>query len=855
MSLNFDYKDNTKPDERFWREIGVSIDPILELEGPLISNRVKRLLENKTVSVLKELAVLYGLDSAESKTELVTLLLGLPEDDKREILILHDYENRRKQTINKFYKLKMSNAQEQFASSSLTKLKHLISNTSLSMIELYTLYSWDIKSTGDLYTYEKGITLDEAQKIPSSYRNILIDELFRESGQKQKFRVFSYLILDQTVTVILYKQVNDAPRADFDKAVRNKEVVPLMFSVNAKERTLEIKSTTLTDKKALIKYFNNNFPDCNPSPIQLKVFEKYNSEDVKNAFIQGSLPGEEKVEDFVVNKIVFRESPIKNSPKVTLELENEDIWPSVKYAHINKCIDLESLKDIESLSIKSSSKSRIVRSIVRDNGNVLFTMDDSRLEEAKKQLIVEKFIKKFGIPLNQEIANGKYTAGKADKIDYLLGTPQTKSLDEHGKKILSELIKNKLIIEVKKQNFYCIVCKLEKEITDETPDECPDCGNRDLKFKEITEMKSDLTVIRSLIRKSLKGLSNFSLATYEPKIIFDDTQYKFYKLESLENNEIIQILLSDQSIPYKDLNRLKTMMTPTIIVFVGQLEKNLESYNSDCIQAVTFGNLYVTDEHMFGDFYSQIIEKLKLRQKSFVHNAASIAEESLGQLKTPPSKVDKKYTDKKFEDDIYAILKDLFPNSEKWGKEMSGKPVPEGIFAISYIEKGKLKQEKRRVFSYDCKFTRSDEGYNLKKEEQRKAVDYIELLNDNDIIQNYSDNQELSGHVFISNRFKEVQFETMKQHFYEKLNDESNARPIFLTVDTLLYLYHMYRKNYEHIANSRTIFSKELIKLFTKEVIDIGAVDILFRRVLNKNVEEYPQLDTKSVTEFIEDKD
>lgn len=857
MSLNYDYKGKIEPDNLFWRELGVSIDSIMELSEPVVDSLLKPMFERQKNEVLQELCTLYGLEIPDKKENGVITLLKMTLENKREILILQDYKNRRKYSIDTYYKGKYSKEKVLFNSSTLTQLKHMLNISINNMIEVYTLYSWDIKGTGDQYTYEYGISQEEALKIPTTYRDDLINELYKGSGQSKKYKVFSYTHFGSKVIIILYKQVNDTPRPDFDKAVRNKEVVPLIFCIDVKDKLIEIKGASVKDKSNLVKYFQSNFERCNPIPIKHNVFENYDKEAVIKAFLKGVPPGDAEVTDFVVNKIVFRDSPIKNSPKVLLELENEDIWPSVIYAYNNNCINLDSLKDIEGLTIKSGGKSRGVRSIILDNGNVLFTMDDSRLDSETKKTIISNFNKKFGIPLNQEIANSKFQAGRADKVDFILGTKKWENLDTIEAEILTELKAKSFIDSVEKDYFYCKGCKLEKEITKELDikEGCPECGSEDLITKVKSEHIINIRTIKSFVRKSLKELNEWEIKKGESNIAFDDKEhYNFFNLKHLENDEILQVLVTDQSLPISVVNRLKTMMTPTIIIFIGHLEKFVHSYNVDCLQSITFGHLYTTDVQQFSNIYSQLIAKLKLRLKSYVAVAASTAAMSLSELQVNPSLAStKKYTDKKFEDDIYAILKDLFPNSAKWGKEASGKALPEGIFAITHFRKGPQETEIKRVFSYDCKLNTDNKGYNLSKAEQRKAVDYVEKLNDNDIIINFSDKKELTGHIFISNKFQEVQFSTMQKHFYDSLGDASNAKPIFITIDVILKLHNLYRENFEFLSNSRNVFSKQLITLFSKEIITEEDIDALFKRVLNKGLQEYDQLDTEAVSEFIDD--
>ncbi|MGE8078112.1 hypothetical protein [Peribacillus loiseleuriae] len=856
MSLNKEYKKTNAIDDIFWRELGVSIDSLTELSDYYVNKLFISTMERQRNKVLIELLELHSLKHFEQKEDNIKQINSLELEKKREILILQDFQNRKKASINKYYKDRFNKEKRQYNTSSLTQLKHLFNDSIINIIEAYTLNSWDIKSTGDRYTYENVIKLDEALKIPNEYSTTLIDVLYKGSGQAKKYKVFSYTQIESKVITILYKQISDSTRPDFDKALRNKEVIPLMFSVDTKEKIIEVKGASGKDKINLIKYFRENFSNCNPSMVKIEVFDDYKKEEVINAFLKGESPKKVKIEEFIVNKITFRESPIINSPRLTLELENVDIWPSVIYAHNNNCVNLQSLKDIENLTIKSAGKTRGVRSIILENGNVLFTMDDSRLDETKKKNISDSFKLKFGIPLNQEIANTKFEAGKIDKVDYILKTRTPENLDEDSSEILKELVSNTLINEINRKHFYCKSCNLEREITADFKIEegCPDCGESDLQNKNIKEYQLNISKIKQYVKKSLKQLVDWEISKSESNIVIGKDKYSFYNLKHKEHDEILQVLIADQSLPISVTNRLKTMMIPTIIVFVGQVEKSIEYYNGDCIQAITFGNLYLTEERSFFLLYNQHIVALKQRYKSYVSNAASIAAISLKGIVDDPSLIKSKiYTNKKFEDDIYAILKDLFPNSAKWGKEASGKPLPEGIFAITHFQKGPTETEHKRVFSYDCKLNEDLEGYDLSKSEQRKAAEYVNTLNNNDIIVNFSDKKELTGHIFVSNKFKEGQFENMQKYFYEKLAHSSNAKPIFINLDVLLKIHKLYRENFEHLSNSRNIFSKYLIMIFSKEVISHEIVDAAFAKVLNKKVQEYDQLDTDSVSEFLND--
>ena len=113
----------------------------------------------------------------------------------------------------------------------------------------------------------------------------------------------------------------------------------------------------------------------------------------------------------------------------------------------------------------------------------------------------------------------------------------------------------------------------------------------------------------------------------------------------------------------------------------------------------------------------EMIENLLLSNKTAVSRAADKA--YIGMRKQIKKEmVDTTYSDKIFEDDVFAIFKDIFPNSLKWGKEKSGSAVPEGVISLSY---NYLDEKDYIVFSYDCKLTEQKEGYELGKARAKKG--------------------------------------------------------------------------------------------------------------------------------------
>ncbi|RKL65086.1 hypothetical protein CR203_22730 [Salipaludibacillus neizhouensis] len=853
------YQSHSDIDTNYWRELGIAIDSISDITKPeaMLDKQVEAILNRLNIEQLKEIATLYEV---EFKTDTLkdTLLKRfniLDKNIKKEILILQGFLNRKKRAVDEIYSVKIGDNDVSFFNS-LARVKQLFAKSPIFLIEIYTYFLWSEKGSGNIYTLNASIPYHKLVKLKTEYKTTFPDRLYKLSNKNNRYKIHSSYSVDKTELILhLYKLVNDVPRPDFDQAIRNKEISSILLRINIEQQLVEIKGANKGDEANIISYLEDTFI-IKVSEIESKVFRGYDVNAIRNAFLTGENVNETKVSDLLVTKMAFRDSLIKRSPKVTLELDNESIWTSIIDAKNKGIVSLRSIKDIEHLTGQVQNKKRIIRSVILSNGNLLFTFDDSRMETQIKEDFKNEFFNLFGLPLFQEISNYEFPAGKADKIDYLMGLSSPGNLSTDEKSLYEKLIIDGLINEHLKLILTCKECGDVDELEDINYDNnsflCG-CGSTNCFQRKITNVEVDINRIILFTKKKFAEIleSHGYLASKKPSTIhIDESKYKFIIYRNDETNETIQLFITSDHIRPSFIKRLSTMMIPTLIITVGMVDETVQSLRDKGVFPINFGEIYLSDMQRLEGLYADTIETVKLQLKSSIAKAADNAFESLKRTLGNPSNNDTSYTDKVFEDDVFAILKDLIPNGEKWGKEKSGKAYPEGIFAIS--TKNKRHEDLRRVFSYDCKYTKKDDGYDLKKEEQRKAIDYVEKLNDSDYILNYSDKNELTAHIFISNRFRNVQKEGMKTYFNEKLGDDYNTRPIFLDIESLLYLHELYRQNIEHIYANRNLFYEKLVMLMTRENIDKSEVNKLFSRALDKDLEENQLLDTKKVTNSLE---
>ncbi|MEC0163357.1 hypothetical protein P4L23_12975, partial [Bacillus cereus] len=411
MSINATFRESDKNDVRFWRFVGVSIDLINELSAPQVEVRFKSLLNNVTINELTELATLFNVDlKGVKKMEQVECFNEVPIDSKKEMIILREFLNRKKKTVIRYYNSVATNSNYRiiFEHSQLCQLSQLLNDDHIHIIQIYTWHNWDSKGTGIQFSLNKQVTFNKTYKIPTEYEEDFINDMYVNSNKENNYRIFSFAMYEKNkIAVIVYRQINDGSKPDFDEPFRNKEVAIIMFQIDITAGILEIRSKFQREKTGIKKYIEKTF-NTSLTEIRPELFTQYQPEEIRSAVLEGISPAGQEVSDFIVNKIVFRSSPLINSPGLTFELENGDILPSIKDAHTRECIDLESIKDIESVSFKTSKVNRTIRSTVLEDGNIMFSLDDSGIEQNVKNEIQEKFLRKFGIPLNKLISNAKF---------------------------------------------------------------------------------------------------------------------------------------------------------------------------------------------------------------------------------------------------------------------------------------------------------------------------------------------------------------------------------------------------------------------------------------------------------------
>ncbi|MFK4474787.1 hypothetical protein ABH897_004555 [Paenibacillus sp. RC73] len=851
MSHSLELIDKKNVTETYWDELLVNHERILEVYSEADKTMFTSNLSLTDMEVLQSIFKLPDFDDQRWKQNLKEI------PDFLNFMYLKDFLRRKKKAVEEVFRYK--EPQHAFPSvSPMVKLIHLFYTNPSWLFEILVLHEWRTKASGDLYVAD--IKFPDIRKKLSSdlaYQTMLIDIMHKNSGHSSDYRVVAHSDVGEKHSIyLLYKLIKDSKKPGYDQNKRIKDRDQILFAVDIQNQTLEIKAAK-TDIRGVKQYFDEQFNTA-LRKMENDPFIEYNTDDIVQLFRDGIPVSNEEPEDFSIESITFSNSLLIKSPDVTLQLKGSDIWPSVNDAFRRGIIDLYSLKDIQKIGFCSEKHSKTIRSIVLEDGNVIFKLNDSSLTDPAKKRIKEKFLNKFGFPLDKPVKN-KFDGGEAFKVDQIFRLANTNQLTNEHRSIFTELHSSQLIDLIDETIFYCSHCSFntsDGELVFEKVEEkgtlkCPEC---DEPINQTT--LQELSPNKENIEKYVHHLIDEFVTQHEhcntPKLSkqkFRNNQFTFKRF--IYNNRPYQVLVTDSLLTRKTLEWIERKLIPTIIVCYGIDKQTSDRYALETIEQVTFGDVYVHQEKsQFPNLMVDYLNDLEKRIHHQVITAAMKATKNLSYIGGKTAELKDVYDEDMLEDEVFTIIKHLFPNSEKWGKEYTGHTVPEGIFAIQYKEDMRtMSFEVKHGFSYDCKFTLEKSGYKLGSSENRKGLHYINSLNRMIEISSYCSSREITSHIFVSNKFRDRQAQAMANFIRQEIAMGHLTKPVFINTKDLAYLYDQFIHNKNKIEKSPDVFYKQVAAIFstddviiTKEYIDEKLQDIEIA------ARGYSILDTASIT-------
>lgn len=809
----------------FWSELNVNYDSINEKTLEIKKEELDNILRRTDLKSIKFITKYYNISvQGNSKDDYIKAIV-----DSGEYLLIYldKFIKRKKRSVDEFFNHWIIDNKTSTAQSTISKVFDIYNNNSSDLFQILTLDEWNLKGSGyELKSNKKAKSWDILEKLilNESETTDFTEYLYKTSQDDRQYKLRSFYNIDKNNYILmLYKLSNDSQRVDFDKSKRLKDVDKILLKINTKEDSIHIKCKSKKDMQLIKQYFeqelNTRFDIYEGEP-----YDKYDKDKFKATFLDKEKIYSSELKDFVIDKIVFGESLLDRSPELTLNLYKKNIWTSVVNAVSMGIVNIESLSAIKYMNINYKNVSKSIRSYVTDDGSVIFKLMDNSLDKDIKNEILQKFELFFGIPLNRKILD-KLDKGIAYNIDFILRVVDKEKLSPLLFSTYEELCKEKFIEVKTERKYLCENKDCRHEITEDISKfkECPKCGEDKYTVECHTESNiNNKAVNKKILEMLASGLDIDKKKIKTPKLTINNTDLDVYRF--ILEDKLYQVLVLNNGISSKTLKELEKQIIPTIIIYYGVENNIAKELTLSTMEYIQFGSLYVNkeDKNQLKNIIDSAIDSVNHRTHHHVVSAATTANDN---LKSFINKSRKSYTYNDLEDDVYAVLKDIFYNSDKWGREYIGKSVPEGVFALNYRETDVDGNEKKHAFSYDCKLTKHSKGYDVDKGEQRKAQDYVEKLNNTSQIKSYCSDKFLSAHVFVGNDFRDTQIEGIKKHFDEKFG-KNRTKAMFINIKDLLKIHDWYRYNYEDIKNNINPFYENLYNAFTNDSRLIGEEEI-----------------------------
>ena len=655
------------------------------------------------------------------------------------------------------------------------------------LFRIYTRYLWSQKKDGEEFQPQEISVEDSIQQVFAD-RDVILEE----GGA-------DYSVLWPAEDILQVQIDENDNTAVGRKFLRARPVV-----IKKEEDRFEVRGRA-RDKKSILT-------DIRAEPSIEEVEATPVSESIAN-HIEQLLTEENGY--FKVIGIDFAESELPANPQLELKSDSK-IYDDVQQLRQFGVISLEGMSEVRKLKLQDKQTGRNFKiNVVHADQGFEFKLIANRRTDSERQRLKENFEETTDIEFGKQYDYSSQADERFIVNRILAESAETykkyfEQLGENASDLIEDLIDTEEIT-----TRSCRSCGAELE-SDE--DECEECGERDF-FETSDRLDVDVDE-REAFRKLFGVLddcspsddrfsilewsiekSSFGSGESERKVGLASFQCSDVegREAAVSYGEVYFISMGNQRKP----QRLDDyMLNAALMTFGDSRNRTYRGFGSFSLYDLLLDDEVEVDSLVGEATYDALVgvpERVMGKSRETRSQGRRLLErmDSVGSLSDNEEELKKIYWRNTFEKAVFYLMKEMFPYSERLGKE--GKKEPDSLLILPLSDGGYY------VATGDAKISYSNSGYDLSSREADKAARYILSALGNDRIQNRTGDTGIEAHIFMSQNFRESQFDTVAENIRENLeasdrNDVDDVNVVFMEFKALIDLFELYERYYTQMS-------------------------------------------------------
>jgi hypothetical protein len=714
----------------------------------------------------------------------------------------------------------------------LTKLLTIYRNNPDDLESIHYRYAWRRLPTLFEFSTAASLNEDASGMMEKSVKELI--KSLNKLKQGETYSFFGRRELEAPLSIfVLHRNYPPSVRPDYASDFRfQHDFSMVVFAIDAQRKSLFVKVANRAIGRVIADWAGDVL-GCSIVRAGGSVFADYKPESVEQAL----LGGYDESHGLDVTAVEFRHSFAPNHSRISLSAI--PLSPSIRedllWMKSEGILRLRSLADIASLRIRFDGAEAEVACDVEKEGAIRLRLDDSNIPDERTERLKNAFRDTFGVPLEQRIDPTLLTMGTTEIFQFLLsGVSEDQVLDYH-KESLGKLLDWELIKSVELQIGHCTDqnCSAKnQELTNTSITECPACQGK-VAWATHKRYEEDSKGVAALTRKLVAKATGWKFANEIKKF----ESHAFYRLfPKRDPNRTVCVFINNRLKATK-IETFQRAMFPILVVHpLGNHRMPVLDASGIAHVGLPYALAALDDDTVWKKFREGCKDVVQRLLRTENERVLRTSRHSYENLKQRPSE----YDDRKYEADVFNILRSLFPYTVRWG----GARRPDGFSSLVYFPANDLSAPTKFNWSYDAKYT--DSVYPFGIAEFRQMFDYIRALYQPKRMK--SDGNSYDGHAIITNSMEDSAMKNAADYLWNqhRLGREQTAfLLIFIRDGFITQLWKRVRDEEVAFGKRSTYLSEFLVKfIMSKQRDGFSLLDSSVADELADDIRRQPEVES-----------